>query len=403
MSSDCEHVCSVPTPSPFGIDTQTSEQCSVWSERIATMILTKCVRLRSILLALLLLAISAAQAADVKQVRLPDYDDVEDNDDDFEGTVTNGQGRDTCSVTTSKRRGNSTSGSARLLATQNRRPYSTILQFSGTYDDKDSSSRVTVGKSLRMTPQSRATTNDMDNLKLFVPSLQQANLTAIQEQQHNDQESDLVLEREIRSLVTDKQQPQHIQNVSIMIAGLAIAVGSSAMAFLLGTTATITTSFPQFNMSPSLAIIPWMWSLRKRPTTGGFMLELMAVAELVVQHPAWYLAQSKVALSVGFNVLQQFIIWEFWRQVWRVSGRLFLNQVFHRYRSSFQKNNGNRNDENCWMNYLPMWMQRSIDYGDATLRRGAKKWLQKSVEKAVEANAVSWFVKLGEVMSLSLW
>lgn len=88
---------------------------------------------------------------------------------------------------------------------------------------------------------------------------------------------------------------------------------------------------------------------------------------------------------------------------WKVSGRLFLNQLFHRHHSNFQKDDGNYNDDNCWMHYLPMWLQCSIHHGDATLRRGAKKWLNKSVEKTVDSNAISWFVRLSEVMTLSLW
>lgn len=375
------------------------------------MILTHRIRLRIILLLpLLLFAITAAQAANVKQTRLPDYDDDNNNDKNFEGTVSDGQWHGTHADTTPNSRGNTSSTSAaRRQAMDNRRSSSTILRFSGQQeedDDNDNSSRAAVGKSLRMIPQSAATTNTVDNLKLFVPILQQTNLTAIQEQQQqNPQESDFLPEQETSSSEEHRKQQKQVQNVSLMIGGLAIAVGSSVMAFLLGaTTTTITTSFPQFKiMSPSLAILPWMWSFRKRPATGGFLLELMAVADVVAQQPAWYYTQAKIGLSMGFNVLLQFIIWEFWRQVWRVSGRLFLNQLFHRRHSNFRNEDGNHTDENCWTNYLPLWMQRSIDYGDATLRRGAKKWLQKSVEKTVEANAVSWFVWLGEVITLSLW
>lgn len=375
------------------------------------MILTHRIRLRIILLLpLLLFAITAAQAADVKQTRLPDYDDDNNNDKNFEGTVLEGQWHGTHADTTPNSRGNTSSTSAaRRQAMDNRRSSSTILRFSGQQeedDDNDNSSRAAVGKSLRMIPQSAATTNTVDNLKLFVPILQQTNLTAIQEQQQqNPQESDFLPEQETSSSEEHRKQQKQVQNVSLMIGGLAIAVGSSVMAFLLGaTTTTITTSFPQFKiMSPSLAILPWMWSFRKRPATGGFLLELMAVADVVAQQPAWYYTQAKIGLSMGFNVLLQFIIWEFWRQVWRVSGRLFLNQLFHRRHSNFHNEDGNHTDEKCWTNYLPLWMQRSIDYGDATLRRGAKKWLQKSVEKTVEANAVSWFVWLGEVITLSLW
>ena len=365
------------------------------------MILTKRIRLRIILLLLLLLfAITAAQAADAKQTRLPDYDD----DDNFEGTLTDGQWRDKHSVTASNRRGSRNTKRALLQVEDDRRSSSTTLRFSGRDDDDDNNnSRAAAGKSLRMAHQSVATTNAVDNLKSFVPILQQANLTAIQEQQQNLQESYLSIEKENSSISEHRNKQQQVQNVSLMIGGLAIAVGSSIMTFFLGTTTTtITASFPHFRiMSPSLAILPWMWSLRKHPTTGGFLLELMAVAELVAQQPAWYYAQAKVALSLGFNVLLQFIIWELWRQVWRFSGRLFLNQVFHRHHSTSQKGDGNQNDENFWN--LPMWLQRSIDYADATLRRGAKKWLQKSVERTVEAHAVSWFFWLGEVMTLSLW
>ena len=130
----------------------------------------------------------------------------------------------------------------------------------------------------------------------------------------------------------------------------------------------------------------------------------------MAQQPAWYHAQAKVALLIGLKLLQQFVIWELWRQVWqRVSKTLFWNQLFSFSRHSDDDDNAadddsgkNDNGEYWIMSHLPLWMQRSIDFGDATIRRGTKKWLQKSVEKTVETNVISWFVWIKDAMTLSL-
>lgn len=115
------------------------------------MILTHRIRLRIILLLpLLLFAITAAQAANVKQTRLPDYDDDNNNDKNFEGTVLEGQWHGTHADTTPNSRGNTSSTSAaRRQAMDNRRSSSTILRFSGQQEeDDDNSSRAADGKSL---------------------------------------------------------------------------------------------------------------------------------------------------------------------------------------------------------------------------------------------------------------
>ena len=349
-----------------------------------------------ILLLLLLLTITASHATNVQRRQSSDCNDESDDETEkhrpwrFEKPA----------VARSPHKRND-GGISSVRYQSNQQPHSIVINSKNPFGE--------IGKSLRMTPQSSATSTTLDNpeSRLAIPSsLPQADLTAIQEQQQNHQDEfeafrdenaaqyDATTTATISRTRQRQRQVNQMQTMGILMAGLVVAIGSSAMTLVLTTTTALVASSPvsQFKVLPStLAAFPWIWSLRNRPMIGGIMLELMTMAQLVAQHPAWYHAQVKVVVSFGLKMLQQFVIWEFWRQVWRASGRLFLNQLLLY----------SRHHDDSWMSLLPVWMQSCVDFGDATLRRGIKKWLQKNVEKIVETNAISWFVWIKDMVTFS--
>ena len=171
------------------------------------------------------------------------------------------------------------------------------------------------------------------------------------------------------------------------IAGLSLAsIGSLLIVFTItATTSTPLLSFIDPHKLASLvALAPWMLVSELKQGFGALLLEVVALLELA-RIPAVQKYLSDTTLPWALKQLHRIIIMELWRTAWSstVGKHVSLETLAVQLTPSKELQ---RIVDYCFHNYLPSWMQSSVQYVHDTLRRGCEKLFRKRIEKTIQGS-----------------